>query len=1233
MSKKIKQNSRWISGLSDFKKEFLQADGYYFGHNLDHRTDPRSLKLNPRSIKESGSIIEDLVKWSQITPCGEVIFYGDTGKIYKRDSSGVYRKLRQVNNSHGNGMSYFGEDGFIYYATDKGIGRYGPVCTSNPQFVDDFFGSQGGVPLNTNSLWLQRASSMYAYRADTTSLSITGDLSIEAQIHPLSLPTAGQSYVLASKWNENGNLRSYKLDITTQSNYFGDGSDGALTISADTTDAPIDSACTGTTGTTTLTATNASFAAGQVILIHQTQGTGAGTWMRNKITSYSAGTIQLDSALNATYGTGAQVLVMKQYTNVTVNSGKIWTVKSWNGTVGGILAFLANGTVTVTGTIKASGSTGACTTGGYDEFTATTTGGGFYGGYGIATDQITYQAQSGGGTVGPPVTQYTPNGNGGGGANHGGGGAAGGGGGGNGTAGENGNSNGQPVGQGGYSVGTVDLTTMQIGGGGGGAAWHNLSAGLKAGAGGSGGGIVFISGTNITVTGAINANGGAGGTSSSGVQTVGGGGGAGGSILLKTQAATLGTGVITATGGARGAGYPTASWGYGGAGGDGRINIDYYTSYTGTTTPTLNAVQDSSLGAADGYVLRLQLSADGTAVTTFSKTITPVIDTWQQVAVSFDSATTGDATKCQADFFYNAVSIGSSQTATQTIADNASEFFVGANKNSSGTATNFYDGYIDEVRVWSTTKTADDFISWINQQTLTNLPYLKGYWKFNGDYADATSNGNILTGSGSPTFVTDVPFPSPTTRLDIDQYATTTGNTYTTPTSISEGSTARKSFTPAKDPQKSIAVLVASVGTGNWTLTVHDSFNNEVATATLLGSQMAAGYMEFTFSTPWRPLINASYHFHLTSTVADGTVTTTNASDLETVSFRTYFQFLVEDTAWHPVAPMLQFLVFGNERYVGTYEATLYNPNTITLPAGYKVRCFGYYKEYLAIGTTKGASLTEQDAGRIYFWDGIASTYNFYIDVPEGGINALLGSKGKLWVWAGYQGDLLVYQGGDSADQIKRIPKVTPDKYTETYPAAVSMWRMLVRYGVSNSDSSEVDRTIYTWGSQNVRYPESLSNDFTISTGNSGSTVKIGFITTFNKKLLIGWQDNVSYGIDYIDDSNATYTTGTIEHMIEDDGAMYHEKEALQLVINFLPLVAGQTITPKFRIDRATDWIYGETVSATDETVSRTVMVSGNARYHEIEYGVDIATSISSSPTILGITIERDYLEEEERLG
>jgi len=700
--------------------------------------------------------------------------------------------------------------------------------------VDDFFGSQGGVPLNTNALWLQSASSMYAYRADTATTSITGDLSIEAQIHPLSLPATGESMTIASKWDQNGNKRSYRFDVTTESNFFGSGADGALTISADTTDAPIDSACTGTSGAYTLTATNVNFAAGQVILIHQTQGTGAGAWQKNKIQGYTAGTISLETALNTTYSTGAQVLVMEQNTDITIDAAKTLTAKAWNGTVGGIVALLASGTLTRNGAISANGSNGASANG--NGSTAITTGGGFRGGIGNASN-AGFNCGCGEGINGSTglsgASTRNNNSNGGGGAyspsfvDT----ASGGGGGGNGGTGGTPSYPGAYYGTAGSMSGNDDLTTMTFGGGGGGGGSDHTYKDRNSG--GSGGGMIFLFCKDIAGSGAITANGGvAGNHGPFATLSSSAGGGAGGSILIKTQTASLGTGLITATGGTAGKG--------GGAGGAGRIHIDYYTSYTGTTSPTITAIQDPSLGIADGYVLRLTLSSNGTAETTFSKSFIPVLDTWQHVAVSFDSATTGDASICQVEFFYNGVSLGIVNSSTLTINDNASEFFVGAYKNAT-VATGFYNGYIDEVRVWSKNATSSDYLMGITQQILTTTPYLNAYYKFNGDLNDATANANNLTGSGSPTYVTDVPFPSPTTRLDIDQSATTTGNTYTTPLAISESATNRKTFVPAKDPQKSIAVLVAAKGTGDWTITVHDSFNNVIATATILNANIVTG--------------------------------------------------------------------------------------------------------------------------------------------------------------------------------------------------------------------------------------------------------------------------------------------------------------------------------------------------------------------------------------------------------
>lgn len=347
---------------------------------------------------------------------------------------------------------------------------------------------------------------------------------------------------------------------------FGDGSAGNGSINT-STDAPIDSACSGTTGTTSLTATNASFASGQLVLIHQTRGTGAGNWELNRIASYTAGTITLSHLLQNTYTNSgasvAQVLVMKQYNNLTINSGQTLTAKAWNGTVGGIIAYFVKGTVTINGTISALGGNATDTTGnpgspGQYQFKG--------GAYGNPTPW------SGEGTGGASNQTYAANGNGGCGAatsptstGAGGGHAF------AGTNGSNGNA-------GGLAVGTASLTNMNFGGGGGGG--RDTGNPPNAGAGGGGGGIVFIVGSNIVISGLISVNGG-----NTGSNYWKGGNGAGGSVLLKCVTATLGTNKITSLAGT-GAG-TTASVG--------RIHLDYKTSYTGTTNPTLDATQDLSL--------------------------------------------------------------------------------------------------------------------------------------------------------------------------------------------------------------------------------------------------------------------------------------------------------------------------------------------------------------------------------------------------------------------------------------------------------------------------------------------------------------------------------------------------------------------------------------------------------------------------------------------------------------
>ena len=377
--------------------------------------------------------------------------------------------------------------------------------------------------------------------------------------------------------------RQFRSDDTDKWKHgFGNGADGNLTIGSNTTDAPIDSSCSGTSGQTALTATNASFAPGQLILIHQSRGTGAGSWELNKIAAYTAGTITTQHALQNTYtdsgNSQAQVLVLKQYRDVTISSGFTLTGKAWNGDVGGILAILAKGTVTIAGTLSNVGTVN-------NGEGVRNNGGGYRGGMSFdATNSFGGVGESINGDNNNASSSASANGGGGGGGNAN---FNAGGGGGNGTSGANGQGSDSTNGADGSTAGNASLTTMVFGDAGGGATGiagmgNNVAGGVN------GGGIIIVIAPTIVITGSVTAK--AADRSTTNVRA-NGGGGAGGSILLKGQNITLGTNLVVATGST----ITNTEKEKGGNGGVGRIHADYSKSFSGTTNPTIDTTNDLSI--------------------------------------------------------------------------------------------------------------------------------------------------------------------------------------------------------------------------------------------------------------------------------------------------------------------------------------------------------------------------------------------------------------------------------------------------------------------------------------------------------------------------------------------------------------------------------------------------------------------------------------------------------------
>jgi hypothetical protein len=354
------------------------------------------------------------------------------------------------------------------------------------------------------------------------------------------------------------NLAAYqKIDRVITGLPFGDGADGSATVSSDpNTRATI----TGTATQTTGTAGSTAFANGDLVILHQTQGTGVGQWEVNKVASGGGSTsLTFQVAHNFTYATGAQIIKIPRYTTATVSAH---SVTAWNGTTGGVEVIVGKTSITVSGSPSASSK-------------------GFRGGVASGGNG---QKPSGEGTVGTYANQYTPNGNGGGGPliN---GSITSGGGGGHAAAGGNGStvSGSGTLGQGGSQVGSADLVTMQMGGGGGGAG-RDIGGSLSDGA--IGAGILILISKDISQSAGAKADGGSSGNATD----ASGGAGAGGSILYVCDTATLGSGLSTTAAGT--AGTATSP---GGTASVGRIAIHHKGTVTGTSTPTFTDVTDTSL--------------------------------------------------------------------------------------------------------------------------------------------------------------------------------------------------------------------------------------------------------------------------------------------------------------------------------------------------------------------------------------------------------------------------------------------------------------------------------------------------------------------------------------------------------------------------------------------------------------------------------------------------------------
>lgn len=496
-------------------------------------------------------------------------------------------------------------------------------------------------------------------------------------------------------------------------------------------------------------------------------------------------------------------------------------------------------------------------------------------------------------------------------------------------------------------------------------------------------------------------------------------------------------------------------------------------------------------------------------------------------------------------------------------------------------------------------------------------------------------------------------------------------------TTFVDGDTAQERFFQTDvQPISKIGVNIIAKGTGNWTLTVHDGLNNSLGAVTVASANLNSGSVNyFTFATPIQvnvgPNAAQTYHFHLTSTVADGTVSSSATNDLSSCDMELWANRLVSTVnGIHPQVTFQQFECIGNGRYLSVWEnlgeATPSNSawqrQKLSFPPGYEVCGLTVFNEYLAIATQKVTTgdNTPQE-GIIFYWDGLSPTYNYFTRIPEGSPQAIHEYENALYyVAAGIW--YIITSVAATPQKIRRMPG-SENIYTgATTQTQVYPYVGTVRHGIhllgwpSITGNTTIPYGVYSWGRADYSQANSFGYSYILSTGTQFKTgsnnLTIGMVKNFGNILHISWRDDSSgattYGVDVVDPASTPAAFSKWEALIEDAKIVTKQKLVSYMEGKWLDIDDGVSIVLKYNINR-NDWVYssGATSNAAggysnsnlwsvDDVVNYAKFDMGNSteeeRFHEVQFGLDIYcdSSVTNAPIIVGASGIFDDLSAEQ---
>jgi len=362
------------------------------------------------------------------------------------------------------------------------------------------------------------------------------------------------------------------------------------------------------------------------------------------------------------------------------------------------------------------------------------------------------------------------------------------------------------------------------------------------------------------------------------------------------------------------------------------------------------------------------------------------------------------------------------------------------------------------------------------------------------------------------------------------------------------------------------------------------------------------------------------------------------------------WQTIDSDDKWHPmiVSKNDNKLYGGAGRYVFSLDEVsgqTFDPDTggtftytqqaLDLPPNYRIKCLEELGNNLMCGTWQGSNIYDLRIADIFPWDRSATSFGQPITMAENGVHAMLNTGNYLIVLAGIGGT--VYKcNGVTAYPIAQIPQsianLSGGKYLEWYPGSLISYKGRPFFGIGGSAAMS-GMGVYSLMETNKG--NILTNEHTISSGNDGTSnvLKVSALFPVTRdNMLIGWQDNTTYGIDNITTTSyKTSYSGYFDSALYNIGGSLNKRQFTEL--EFLlarPLRTNEGIRIQYRTNLTDSfttigtYIFSGTVDSTTKEVGAVQSTSDkvNISLSEFIQARVLLTGTTTSPELRSIILK-----------